>query len=122
MRKAAIVCTLGLLFYWLPADIESIRFGLESEPKLALGISLKIFMHVMAAIGLGLDKTFGYVFLLGATVQGLVVSTSAMRALPFESWWQYKGQLMGPAVDIILRCLCVVFLASRPSELKEARE
>lgn len=117
MRKAALFATALLLLYWLPADIESIRFGLAEQPKLAVGISLKIFMHLAAVVGLALDQTFGYAFLLGATAQGLVVSVSAMRAIPSTEWWHYKQQLWGPALDVGLRLFCVAFLATRPGRL-----
>lgn len=117
MRKAALVLTAFLLLYWLPADIESVRYGLEHQPKLALGISLKLFMHVMAIAGLALDSTFGYAFLLGASAQGLLVSTSALRAIPMADWWLHKGQLIVPALDVLIRLFCLGFLASCPKRI-----
>ena len=117
MRRAALLATTALLLYWLPADLESIRFGLEQQPKLALGISLKIFMHLAAVVGLTLDQTFGYAFLLGASLQGLLVSVSAMRAIPTAEWLQYKEQLWGPALDVVLRVFCLAFLATRPGRI-----
>lgn len=116
-RKIALVLTAFLLIYWLPTDIESIRFGLAHQPKLALGISLKIVMHVLAIVGLALDKTFGFAFLLGATIQGLVVSTSAVRAIPTADWWLHRGQLIGPGLDVLFRLYCLGFLATRPQRL-----
>lgn len=119
---AALASTAFLLIYWLPTDLESIRDGLASEPRLALGISLKILMHLLAVLGLYLDKTFGYAFLLGASLQGLLVASGAFRALPTETWWLYRSQLIAPTFDIYLRIFCLVFLATRPGRLigKEA--
>ncbi len=117
MHKAALVLTTFLFLYWLPADIESIRFGIEQHPKLALGISLKLFMHVMAIAGLALDQAFGYAFLLGASAQGLIVSVSAVRAIPTADWWLHKGQLLVPALDVLIRIFCLGFLASCPRKM-----
>ena len=111
MRKTALVLTTLVFLYWLPADIESIRYGLHFQRELALGIALKIFMHVMALVGLARRADFGYVFLLGASVQGLIVSVSALRAVPPPDWWVHKGQLLIPAVDALIRLYCLAFVA-----------
>lgn len=111
MRKAALALTLFLLLYWLPADLESIRYGLEHHRELALGISLKIFMHLMAIVGLARDEGFGYVFLLGASAQGLIVAVSALRAIPQSDWWLHRGQLIVPALDATIRVYCLGFVA-----------
>lgn len=116
-RKIVAAVTGLLLLYWLPADIESIRYGLATQPGLSVGISIKITMHVLAVVGLVKDMTFGYVFLFGATLQGMLVSTSAVRAVPMADWWLHKGQLIGPALDTLLRLACLGFLATRPERL-----
>ena len=117
MRPAVILFTLGLLLYWLPSDIASIRFGLESEPKLALGISLKILMHTLAVLGLFLDKTFGYAFLLGASLQGLLIAYTKLQVVPLSHWASYRNQLWAPGVDVCLRTLSLLFLATRMGRL-----
>jgi hypothetical protein len=117
MRKALAICLLVLLIYWLPFDISSLRDGLDHHPRLALGISLKLLMNILAIVGLWLDKTFGYAFLLGAALQGLLVSTSSLRAVPTVEWWHYKAQLIGPAIDVAVRVVGLVFLATRPGRL-----
>jgi len=123
LRLFVTFLTGALLLLWLPTDLQSISDGLANQPKLALGISLKIFMHTMAVIGLSLDKTFGYAFLLGATLQGLLVSSSLVRAFPLDDWWHYRAQLAGPVLDVLARLFCLGFLATRPGRLvgKEAK-
>ena len=110
-RKVALALTLLLLFYWLPADLESIRYGLKHQGELALGISLKIFMHLMAIVGLARDEGFGYVFLLGASAQGLIVAVSALRAIPLSDWWLHREQLVVPVLDTAIRLYCLGFVA-----------
>lgn len=111
------IATAVLLVCWLPADIASIRFGLETEPRLAVGISLKILMHLLAVAGLFLDKTFGYAFLLGASLQGLLVASGSLRSLPISDWAQHLTQIVGPALDVVLRLLSLGFLATRPGRI-----
>lgn len=122
MRKVVIVAVTFLLLIWLPFDLQSIRDGLEGEPRLALGISLKLLMHILAIWGLVLDKTFGYAFLLGATLQGGLVAYGAVQAVPSGQWWTYKTQLLRPGFDLSLRVLSLAFLLSRPGRMigKEA--
>lgn len=117
MRKVVAIATAVLLVCWLPADIASIRFGLETEPRLAVGISLKILMHLLAVAGLFLDKTFGYAFLLGASLQGLLVASGSLRSLPISDWAQHLTQIVGPALDVVLRLLSLGFLATRPGRI-----
>jgi hypothetical protein len=122
LRKVIAAALLVLTVLWLPFDITSIRDGLQFQPELALGISLKLLMHILAIVGLLMDKTFGYAFLLGATIQGLLVSSSSLRAIPLNEWLTYKDQLLKPAFDILVRIACLLFLATRPGRIvgKEA--
>jgi polyferredoxin len=117
LRKAIAGALLVLMVLWLPFDIASIRDGLEFQPSLALGISLKLLMHILAIVGLLMDKTFGYAFLLGATLQGLLVSTSSLQAIPTHEWLIYKEQLFKPAFDVVVRIASIIFLATRPGRI-----
>ena len=110
MRKAILALTTLLLLYWLPVDAVSIRTGLEGQPTLALGISLKILMHLLAILGLALDRTFGYAFLLGASLQGLLISYGALQVIPWQYWWDYRSQLYVPGIDAILRVISLSFV------------
>ena len=111
-----------LLVLWLPFDVQSIAEGLKHEPRLALGISLKLLMHILAIWGLVLDKTFGYAFLFGATVQGTLVAYGSLQAIPSGQWSNYKLQLLRPGLDLAIRAFCLGFLITRPGRIvgKEA--
>jgi hypothetical protein len=109
--------TLTLFLVWLPSDINAIRDGLESNPRLAVGISLKLLMHTVAVVGLWLDRTMGYAFLLGASVQGLLVAVGTLRAVPMSRWSEFTSVLWWPALDATLRVASLVFIFTRPARL-----
>lgn len=116
-HRFASLLTLFLLSVWLPTDVGLIREGLEGETRLAVGISLKIFMHLVAVVGLWLDKTVGYAFLLGASLQGLLVAVGPLIAIPVERWVEYSSALWWPLTDVILRITCLIYLATRPGRI-----
>ena len=117
MRKPLACLLFILTLWWLPWDVSSIQDGLSRHWQLALGVSLKLLMHILAIVGLWKDKTYGYAFLLGATVQGSLPATSSFLAIPSQEWWLYKEQLLRPAFDLLVRLLSIGFLATRPGRI-----
>ena len=115
--RLVAILTLALLLVWLPHDLLTIREALGDNSRLALGLSLKIFMHVVAVIGLWLNKTAGYAFLLGASVQGLLVASGGLRAVPLSRWRDYSSTLWWPILDASLRLVSLAYLGTRPGRL-----
>ncbi len=115
-RVVALV-TLALLIIGLPWDVDALRFGVTEQPQLAVGISLKILMHLGAIVGLWKDITLGYAFLLGASAQALLIDYGSLTAVPPHQWSQFVSTLWWPVVDGILRMGCLVYLATRPGRI-----
>lgn len=98
-----IVLAGSVIFFLLalPNDIQGIRESLASpDRRLALGLSLKTLMAVLAILGLSLDKTFGYAFLLGITLQSLLIQAGALSGA--FNWVALT--------EILFRLNCLAFL------------
>ncbi|MCA9793821.1 MAG: hypothetical protein KC910_18550 [Candidatus Eremiobacteraeota bacterium] len=114
-RQIALVGTVLTLAVALPGDLRAIAEGFSSqgEWQLSLGLSLKLMMHLLAIVGLYLDQTFGYAFLLGASLQGGLIATGYLVALDPTARAEHPGQLVWPALDLGFRGYCLAFLAVR---------
>lgn len=112
-RQLALIGTALTLAVALPGDLRAIAEGLsnQGEWQLSLGLSLKLMMHILAVLGLYLDQTFGYAFLLGASLQGGLIATGYLIALDPAARAEHPGQLVWPALDLAFRGYCLVFLA-----------
>ncbi len=104
-RRILVAGSVVFFVLALPGDVQSIRESLASpDRRLALGLSLKTLMAVLAIVGLELDKTFGYAFLLGITLQSLLIKTGAfLGAFPAAVDWL-------AVAEILFRLNCLVFL------------
>lgn len=109
--------TLALFLVGIPWDLDALGFGVSEQPELAVGISLKILMHLVAVVGLWKDATPGYAFLLGASAQGLLIDYGSLTAVQPSQWGQFFSTLWWPATDSILRISCLVYLATRPGRI-----
>jgi len=110
---AALAAVFGLLA--LPSDLSNIWVALtdpgpDADWHLALGLSLKTLMTWLAVLGLWLDKTFGYCFLLGSSLQISLIRVGEFQAVDFR---EYPGQLVLPALDLAFRAACFAWLATR---------
>lgn len=110
---AAWAAVFGLLA--LPSDLSNIWVALtdpgpDADWRLAAGLSLKTLMTLLAVVGLWLDKTFGYCFLLGSSLQISLIRVGEFQAVDFR---QYPAQLVLPGIDLTFRAVCLVWLATR---------
>ncbi|MGE0489233.1 MAG: hypothetical protein AB7S38_08465 [Vulcanimicrobiota bacterium] len=112
-RQIALFGTLLTLAVALPGDLRAIAEGFsdQGEWQLSLGLSLKLMMHVLAILGLYLDQTFGYAFLLGASLQGGLIAVGYLVALDPTARAEHPAQLIWPALDLAFRGYCLIFLA-----------
>lgn len=115
MNRAVAGLALAFFVLALPGDLRNIVAGLRggdpgADWHLALGLSLKTLMTVGTIVGLWLDKTFGYCFLLGASLQISLIRCGEFQAV---DWREYPGQLLLPAVDLGFRLLSLAWLATR---------
>lgn len=116
-HRLMALLTLALLLVWLPSDLPAIAEALSYHPRLALGLSLKILMHLVAVIGLWRDRTAGYAFLLGASLQGLLVAAGGLRVYPLARWPEHLSLVWWPALDAALRVLSLGYLITRPGRM-----
>lgn len=114
MKLIAVGAALfGLLA--LPTDASNIWVALtdpgpDADWRLALGLTLKTAMTVLAVLGLWWDKTFGYCFLLGSSLQISLIRVGEFQAVDFR---EYPVQLVLPGLDLVFRAACLVWLATR---------
>lgn len=100
-RRFILAGSILFLALALPNDLANIRFSLaDTDHRLALGLSLKTLMAVLAILGLWLDRTFGYAFLLGITLQSSLICVGSLLG----------GDFWLPAIELLFRVNCLAFL------------
>jgi hypothetical protein len=110
---AVLAAVFGLLA--LPTDVPNFWAALTdpnsgADWRLALGLTLKTTMTALAVVGLWLDKTFGYCFLLGSSAQIAFIRVNEFLAVDFR---EYPTQFVLPGLDLAFRAVCFVWLATR---------
>ncbi len=101
-RRLIVAGSVLFLVLSFPGDAQNIWGSLNSDDKrLALGLSLKTLMAVLAIVGLELDKTFGYAFLLGISLQSLLIAVGRILG----------GDPVLAGIEVVFRLNCLAFLA-----------